>query len=66
MFNRKHYHLSKCACENHTKYKTYTFDIQRVRQEMTKFKKFREKVSMDFYFEGIIHSKILVGDKNLL
>jgi hypothetical protein len=28
-------------------------DIQIMRPEMTKFKMFREKVNMDFYFVGI-------------
>jgi hydrogenase maturation factor len=31
----------------------YGIDIQIVRPEMTKFKMFREKVNMDFYFVGI-------------
>ena len=31
----------------------YGIDIQIVRLEMTKFKMFREKVNMDFYFVGI-------------
>jgi hypothetical protein len=31
----------------------YSIDIQIVRPEMTKFKMFREKVNMDFYFVGI-------------
>jgi hypothetical protein len=32
----------------------YGIDIQIVRPEMTKFKMFREKINMDFYFMGII------------
>ena len=43
----------------------YGIDIQIVRPEMTKFKMFREKVNMDFILWEL-HSKILVGDKNLL
>jgi hypothetical protein len=43
----------------------YGIDIQIVRPEMTKFKMFREKVNMYFYLWEL-HSKILVGDKNLL
>jgi hypothetical protein len=31
----------------------YGIDIQIVRPEMTKFKTFRVKVNMDFYFVGI-------------
>ena len=31
----------------------YGVDIQIVRPEMTKFKMFRDKVNMDFYFVGI-------------
>ena len=31
----------------------YGIDTQIVRPEMTKFKMFREKVNMDFYFVGI-------------
>jgi hypothetical protein len=31
----------------------YDIDIQIVRPEMTKFKMFRDKVNMDFYFVGI-------------
>ena len=31
----------------------YGIDIQIVRPEMTKFKMFRNKVNMDFYFVGI-------------
>jgi hypothetical protein len=40
----------------------YSIDIQIVRPEMTKFKMFREKVNILWE----LHSKILVGDKNLL
>jgi hypothetical protein len=40
----------------------YGIDIQIVRPEMTKFKMFREK----FFILWELHSKILVGDKNLL
>ena len=43
----------------------YGIDIQIVRPEMTKFKTFRVKVNMDFNLWEL-HSKILVGDKNLL
>ena len=40
----------------------YGIDIQIVRPEMTKFKMFREKI----FILWELHSKILVGDKNLL
>ena len=40
----------------------YGIDIQIVRPEMTKFKMFREKI----FILWKLHSKILVGDKNLL
>ena len=40
----------------------YGIDIQIVRPEMTKFKMFREMV----FILWELHSKILVGDKNLL
>ena len=40
----------------------YGIDIQVVRPEMTKFKMFRERIFMLWE----LHSKILVGDKNLL
>ena len=40
----------------------YGIDIQIVRPEMTKFKMFRQKV----FILWELHSKILVGDKNLL
>ena len=40
----------------------YGIDIQIVRPEMTKFKMFREKT----FILWKLHSKILVGDKNLL
>ena len=43
----------------------YGIDIQIVRPEMTKFKMFRVKVNMVFFLWEL-HSKILVGDKNLL
>jgi hypothetical protein len=46
-------------------YRHPTKENTKVRPEMTKFKMFREKVNMDFYFVEL-HSKILVGDKNLL
>ena len=37
----------------HTLIAKYGIDIQIVRPEMTKFKMFRVKVNMDFYFVGI-------------
>ena len=40
----------------------YGIDIEIVRPEMTKFKMFREKILILWE----LHSKILVGDKNLL
>ena len=40
----------------------YGIDIQILRPEMTKFKMFREKILILWE----LHSKILVGDKNLL
>jgi hypothetical protein len=39
----------------------YGIDIQIVRPEMTKFKMFRQKI----FILWELHSKILVGDKNL-
>ena len=40
----------------------YGIDIQIVRPEMTKFKIFKEEI----FILWELHSKILVGDKNLL
>jgi hypothetical protein len=40
----------------------YGIDIQIVRPEMTKFKIFKDKI----FILWELHSKILVGDKNLL
>jgi hypothetical protein len=44
----------------------YGIDIQIVRPEMTKFKMFREFSKHGFFILWELHSKILVGDKNLL
>ena len=40
MFNWKHYHLFKCACTNHTKYKTYTLSTRIVARLVISYSKY--------------------------
>jgi hypothetical protein len=57
--------LTTAGVNIHALIAKYGIDIQIVRPEMTKFKMFRDKVNMDLFLWEL-HSKILVGDKNLL
>ena len=57
MFNWKHYHLFKCACKNHTKYKTYTLSTRIVARLVISYSKYNfpkvilmyQKMSLDAY-----------------
>ena len=40
MFNWNHYHLFKCACKNHTKYKTYTLPTRIVARLVISYSKY--------------------------
>jgi hypothetical protein len=57
MFNWKHYHLFKCACKNHAKYKTYTLSTRIVARLVISYSKYNspkvvfmyQKMSLDAY-----------------
>jgi hypothetical protein len=53
MFNWKHYHLFKCACKNHTKYKTYTLSTRIVARLVISYSKYNSPAKVVLMYQNM-------------